>query len=171
MRVTGEHVARDSQPSPATTITVCAPHLKLLSSTYSVLITSARIIQDGWRRLEYEKVLAPAPAEESGAGLARREESCTFCAHSPACVTHDHRVSSRRRRNLTNSGRRRKRNDSSKNFNAFKRNKQGRNGRRNWNGCILHRRRGAGLQQTILRTICWGRKGLIRSLRGTRMTR
>jgi len=132
MRVTGEHdEARDSQPSPATTTIGCAPHLKPLSSTRFVPITSVRIVQDGWWRLEYEKVLAPAPVEESGAGLARREESCTFHPHSPACVTHDHRVSSRRRRSLISSGRRRKKNDSSKNFNAFKRNKQGRNGRRN----------------------------------------
>jgi hypothetical protein len=52
--------------------------------------------------------------------------------HSPPPnVTHDHRFSSRRRRNWTNSGRRRKRNDSSRSFNGFKRNKRGRNGRRN----------------------------------------
>ena len=32
--------------------------------------------QDGWRRLEYEEILASAPVEEPGAGLVGREESC-----------------------------------------------------------------------------------------------
>ena len=86
-------------------------------------------------------------------------------------MTHDHHFSSRRRRNWTNSGRRRKKNDNSKNSNVSKRNKQGKNGRRNWNGCTLHRRQGAGLQQTNSRTICWERRGLIKSLREMRTTR
>jgi len=34
--------------------------------------------QDGWRRLEYEEILAPAPPEESGAGLVGRKESCKY---------------------------------------------------------------------------------------------
>ena len=46
-------------------------------------------------------------------------------------VANSYHFSSRRRRNWTSSGRRRKRNGSFKNFNVFRRNKQGRNGRRN----------------------------------------
>jgi hypothetical protein len=35
------------------------------------------VLGDRWR-LEHEEVVASAPDEESGAGVARREESCMF---------------------------------------------------------------------------------------------
>ena len=40
------------------------------------LIYPRKVLQNGWRRLEHEEVLAPAPVEESGAGMDRGEESC-----------------------------------------------------------------------------------------------
>ena len=46
-------------------------------------------------------------------------------------VTLTHFISSRRRRNSTNFERRRKKSASSKSFNDYKRNRRGRNGRRN----------------------------------------
>lgn len=49
-----------------------------------IVIVHIESSQDGWRRLEYEEILAPAPPEESGAGLAGRKESCKY--HLPtAC--------------------------------------------------------------------------------------
>ena len=55
--------------------------LDLVVSLFTSLFSTSRskiVSQDGWWRLEYEEVMAPAPAEESGAGLARGEESGTF---------------------------------------------------------------------------------------------
>ena len=51
-------------------LTFC-PQLK-----QTIFKLTKEIYQDGWWRLEYEEVMAPAPVEESGAGLAGGEESC-----------------------------------------------------------------------------------------------
>lgn len=69
VKVTGKHVARDShlhQPPSSTAAGTSQP----LPLTHFLLLAPSTIIQDGWRRLEHEKVLAPAPIEEPGAGLA-----------------------------------------------------------------------------------------------------
>jgi hypothetical protein len=42
---------------------------------YFVQLLIITIFQDGWRRLEHEKVMAPAPDEKSGAGVVGGEES------------------------------------------------------------------------------------------------
>ena len=52
------------------------------SQSYLPYRVQGIISQDGWWRLEHEEVLAPAPAQEPGAGVARGEESGTY----PSCV-------------------------------------------------------------------------------------
>ena len=61
--------------------------------------------------------------------LEEKKAVCPAFIH--VYLAHHYHFSSRRKRNWTSSGRRRKRNGNSKNFNVFRRSKQGRNGRRN----------------------------------------
>lgn len=116
------------------------------------------VIQNGWRRLEHEKVLAPAPAEESGAGLARGKESGKYPASVIPQLLLITSHSSKRKRNLTSFERKRRKSVSYKSFSDCRKNKRGRNGRKNWNGCIQHQRRGIVKILTIWRTICWGKR-------------
>jgi len=48
-----------------------------LPATFLQLLFNT-VFQDGWRRLEHEKVVAPAPDEKSGASVAGREEGGTL---------------------------------------------------------------------------------------------
>ena len=49
-----------------------------------IFIIHVESSQDGWRRLEYEEILAPAPPEEPGAGLVGGKESCEYSLPSSA---------------------------------------------------------------------------------------
>jgi hypothetical protein len=52
--------------------------------------------QDGRRRLEHEKVVASAPVEESGAGVARGEESCELNDEYQGEIILTHRLARRK---------------------------------------------------------------------------
>lgn len=61
------------------------PSLTGITTTLNLIFTiHIESSQDGWRRLEYEEILAPAPPEESGAGLVGRKESCEYPLPSTA---------------------------------------------------------------------------------------
>jgi hypothetical protein len=57
---------------------VSSPTTRWLLLKTKVFTSTKVLYQDGWWRFEYEEVVAPAPAEESGAGLAGGEESCEY---------------------------------------------------------------------------------------------
>lgn len=56
-----------SEPLP---VNNCGFQLSSSFPTRFLPLVHLTTIQDGWRRLKYEKVVAPAPVEEPGAGLA-----------------------------------------------------------------------------------------------------
>ena len=70
--------------------------------------------------------------------------------------------SSKRRRNWISSERKRRKNDSSRSCSGYRKSRQGRNGRRNWNGCTQHQQQAVGPIQTTLKIIFLGRRGSTR---------
>ena len=70
---TNIHPSSGCDSSPPSLVTLHYP-----IANYFVQLLISTIFQDGWRRLEHEKVVASAPDEKSGAGVVGGEEGGTL---------------------------------------------------------------------------------------------